>query len=105
MELINYRLSQELKLKNGQVFGVGTRATITFEGVMVVLHFNESVSAKIKASRLPFYFEDNFDQPDEETLEDWVYEGLCETVTGYPCEPDGFGEDGSPSWLLALGLI
>ena len=31
--------------------------------------------------------------------------GMARTVTGKLVEPDGIGEDGSPSWLLALGYI
>ena len=31
--------------------------------------------------------------------------GGCMTCTGKFVEPDGCGDDGSPSWMLALGLI
>lgn len=30
---------------------------------------------------------------------------VCTTVTGHRVEPDGFGPDGSPSWLLVMGVI
>jgi len=29
----------------------------------------------------------------------------CETTDGYFVEPDGYCEQGQPSWLLAVGLI
>lgn len=45
------------------------------------------------------------DEPDIDTLQDWLDEAGCETITGYWVEPDGFGPDGSPSWLLVMGLI
>lgn len=32
-------------------------------------------------------------------------EGLSKSVTGKTVEPDGYGPDGSPSWLLVLGMI
>jgi hypothetical protein len=31
--------------------------------------------------------------------------GTCATPSGYRVEPDGHGPDGSPSWLLVLGVI
>jgi len=34
-----------------------------------------------------------------------VYDGIASTVTGKRVEPDGHGTDGSPSWLLVMGLI
>jgi hypothetical protein len=34
-----------------------------------------------------------------------VDEGVAKTVTGKRAEPDGFGDDDSPSWLLVLGYI
>ena len=46
------------------------------------------------------------EQPSAETLEEWMDEGGCETVTGC-CwvEPDGTCSHGRESWLLHLGLI
>lgn len=43
--------------------------------------------------------------PTERALWKYSDSGISRTVTGYKTEPDGFGEDGSPSWLLALGYI
>ena len=106
MELTSLRLSQQLKLKSGVVYPVGKRASITFEGQQAKLEFSDGTECKIQARRLPHFFEDNFEpEPDEDTLEQWCFDGACETVTGHQVEPDGFGPDGSPSWLLALGLI
>lgn len=39
------------------------------------------------------------------TLERQSNDGVCMTVTGHKVEPDGFGPDGSPSWLLVMGVI
>lgn len=46
-----------------------------------------------------------FKAPSMTTLEKWNWDGVCKTPTGKRVEPDGHGPDGSPSWLLALGLI
>lgn len=43
--------------------------------------------------------------PSMVALERMNNDGICTTVTGLKVEPDGIGEDGSPSWLLCLGLI
>jgi hypothetical protein len=43
--------------------------------------------------------------PSPNTLEKWMNNGTCKTPTGKTVEPDGHGEDGSPSWLLVMGLI
>jgi len=44
--------------------------------------------------------------PTVRTLEKWEWQGgYCETVTGHRTEPDGHGPDGSPSWMLVLGVI
>jgi hypothetical protein len=43
--------------------------------------------------------------PSQSTLERMMNDGIATSVTGKLVEPDGYGPDGSPSWLLALGLI
>ena len=44
-------------------------------------------------------------EPDDETLGHWVCDSVCESVLGETVEPDGYDSEGSPSWLLALGMI
>ncbi|OAM91772.1 hypothetical protein OH491_24890 [Termitidicoccus mucosus] len=47
-----------------------------------------------------------FEPPTLEALASEVFsDSICPTVLGGTAEPDGMDEDGSPSWLLALGLI
>lgn len=43
--------------------------------------------------------------PSMKQLEKWTEDSVCLSVTGKRVEPDGYGPDGSPSWLLALSLI
>lgn len=45
------------------------------------------------------------DEPDDETLEEWVLEGGCEATDGCWVEPDGECEHGHLSWMRYLGLI
>lgn len=44
-------------------------------------------------------------QPSINTLQRWDDTGICNTVFGERTEPDGYGPNGEPSWLLALGMI
>ena len=45
------------------------------------------------------------DEPDLETLEEWMWDGMCEATDSCIVEPDGVCPHGHPSWLLRLGLI
>lgn len=46
-----------------------------------------------------------FKQPTNASLEKWVDDCIAKSVSGKKVETDGWASDGSPSWLLALGLI
>ena len=46
-----------------------------------------------------------FKVPSVSTLERYSFDGVCKTPTGQRTEPDGYGIDGSPSWLLVMSLI
>ena len=43
--------------------------------------------------------------PSMRTLMKNEFNSVAKSVTGKRVEPDGYGPDGSPSWLLVLGLI
>lgn len=43
--------------------------------------------------------------PSLRTLERYSMDGVAKTPTGHRTEPDGYGPDGSPSWLLVMGVI
>lgn len=44
-------------------------------------------------------------QPSFATLEKWNNDGIVKSLTGKKVEPDGFGPDGFPSWMIVLGII
>ena len=46
-----------------------------------------------------------FREPSLKKLENWSNDGVCQSVLGERVEPDGWDSYGSPSWLLALGMI
>ena len=43
--------------------------------------------------------------PSFEELKAAVFDSVCPSITGDTVEPDGYGPDGAPSWLLLLGAI
>ena len=44
-------------------------------------------------------------EPSVATLEKWSENGIAKSVFGAKVEPDGYGQHGEPSWMLAAGLI
>lgn len=51
------------------------------------------------------YFKGFGAPPTLRRLEKMGHDGVVTTPTGHRTEPDGYGPDGSPSWMLVLGLI
>lgn len=43
--------------------------------------------------------------PSDRTLEKWVTDSVCRSITGQKVEPDGYDSKGFPSWLLVMGLM
>ena len=83
-------------------FLAGSKVNLSFDGTTMIIE-QDGVTIKAAARKYPDYFGGK--QPSMKTLEVYVYDSICKSVTGKICEPDGYGPDGSPSWLLALGLI
>lgn len=46
-----------------------------------------------------------FRAPSIEELEEEYSDSVVQSVAGHRVEPDGWDSHGSPSWLLALGMI
>jgi hypothetical protein len=53
----------------------------------------------------PQWPEPTEDEPNLDTLIEWMVEGLCEATDGCICESDGTCPHSYPSWLLYMGLI
>lgn len=101
---ISKKLRRDVTLKDGRHFSEGERFAIAFsppDGPVFFTATRESDGASYVGRNFGAFFP----KPDTEELEEMVNDGICETVTGERTEPDGYGCDGSPSWLLALGMI
>jgi len=108
------RLKKEMKFKTGEILPTGTVGTIEFpipenskNGTKFFFHagpiIGQAKTYEIDAFQLVSYF--GYRMPSEITLWRWLSDCTCKSVTGKTVEPDGYGDDNSPSWLLALGLI
>ncbi len=108
MNLKQLPLIKEMKLQDNTVFPAGTRADVGFNTADTKAYLTfagRETPVRISAARLNVYFKGFKKEPSTKTLEKYMSEGICPTVTGEKVEPDGRGSDSSPSWLLALGLI
>jgi hypothetical protein len=43
--------------------------------------------------------------PSMKTLEKYSNDSICKSIGGKTVEPDGYDQDGYPSWLLVLNII
>lgn len=92
-----------LTLKNGNVIPKGS--TLLF-----VRHYSECSLPTVgifsyNGTEYKMRYRNVIKIPSMKRLERWSMDSVCESVFGNTCEPDGHGEHGEPSWLLALGMI
>lgn len=96
---------KEIKTKSGEVLPKGS--PVTFRGLDEGNSFNSSLCLVqgLRAEPYKVRITSAFKSPSMNKLEEWANDGVCESILGERVEPDGCDEYGSPSWLLALGLI
>jgi hypothetical protein len=105
-------LKRDVKLKDGRTFDKGSPVDVKFFGdkdnghvlCEVIILGSTDMSFKALISNLHTTVS-GFTRPSVPTMEKWAADGTAKTPTGKTTEPDGYAEDGSPSWLLALGYI
>ena len=98
-------LKRDVTLKDGRKFFKGEKANITFLDDTYLSVLVNGDTFKTSARKGFNTFTGFCKVPSMKTLEKWVYDGIARTVTGDRCEPDGYGEENAPSWLLVLGYI
>ena len=95
-------LKRNMKLKSGREYAGGTKFTLNFDpsGMELV----DDLENKIRfGGRLDSYF--GIKIPSMKTLEKWSEEGYAKSVGGKTVEPDGWDSEGTPSWMILLGMI
>jgi len=97
--------TKEFKFKSGIIVPVGTSCELQFqEGASVCTVHAGSVKFRMQLTSLPFYF-NKIKVPSLETAGKWIDDGIARSILGKKVEPDGHDDEGSPSWLLVMGLI
>ena len=106
--IMQSEVKKDIILKDGRTFRKGSHATIEFinegfKNYMVVTINGDSfkTSPRNGHKNLTGFCK----PPSMNKLEAWSFDCVARSVTGKRCEPDGFGCDNSPSWLLVLGYI
>lgn len=118
----HFKFKKDTKLKNGDVIPKGTPATVSYD--QRKMESTHQWSAQVHAAyvsssgrdyerepmtisivRLHGVLDGYPKPPNLSRLEKMSDNGIATTPSGYRVEPDGFGVDGSPSWLQVLGLI
>jgi len=98
---------KEVALKSGKVIAEGSEFEATFnrENPSSCLVKFEGLDAFNTTSERVAKLANEMQLIDFCDLEEVAMDSICPSLLGYDVEPDGWDEEGSPSWLLALGLI
>ena len=94
------KLYKDITLKSGGLLPKGSIVEIQPSALLPLL-----ASVEIDGQAYTLKYKSVIKPPIVKTLEKWEYEGFSKTIAGKKTEPDGYDEDGFPSWLLALGYI
>lgn len=94
-------LYKDIKLKKGGVIPKGLQVDVRASALHPLLAAVETPDGQAYTLK----YKSVIKPPSVKTLEKWEYEGFSKTPAGKKTEPDGYDEDGFPSWLLALGYI
>jgi hypothetical protein len=104
---INSKTKMELKWKDGSVTPAGSPVHIDFcelRAGRIYVTDGDKVY-KTGLVNAPKYYTGINKIPTMKTLQKYMWDGIARTVTGEKTEPDGFGTNGAPSWLLVVGII
>jgi hypothetical protein len=99
-------LKKNVRAKNGTEIEAGTTVELEFPKEhhgMIVRMSAEGKTVAIRTVRMNKYFGTRL--PSMKQLEKWTFDSVCKSVGGKTVEPDGWDCNGTPSWLLAMGLI
>ena len=101
------RLLVDVTTKSGNTFNNGIEMDLSFpqesDGRVCIATDSDGRRFRIRISSLKDKF--GIRVPSMKTLEKWVDDGTCSSIGGKSVEPDGWDSNGTPSWLIALGLI
>lgn len=98
-------VTKEIRLKDGSSIPAGAIVDICWPNqerpTRLQCTFGDRVLT-LSTNSLPKL---GFEAPSMEEMEEIVFDSICPSIFGHNVEPDGWDHEGSPSWLLAMGLI
>ena len=92
------KTQKEIKTKDGYIAPKGLPVTFQKDCPWVCLVRGPSREYRVGITSA-------FNPPGMRKLENWTNDGICKSVGGETVELDGWDSNGTPSWLLALGMI
>jgi hypothetical protein len=93
------KLYKDIPLKDGTILMKGSLVSVepvNYRACKITFPSGESHQVRYTSV---------FKPPSMKCLNEWLMDEGCETIIGNTVEPDGYDDQGFPSWLLALGLI
>lgn len=93
-------LYKDIPLKSGDILTKGSKVTVR--------SIPDNYRACIVNNGVRDYqlrYTSVFKTPSMHCLEKYSYDSICSTPAGNQTEPDGYDDEGFPSWLLILGMI
>jgi len=102
-----FKFKKDVKLKSGTVIAKDAVAQVKYNESVIADVTVEGVEKPVKISveALTRLLDGYPKMPSLSRLEKMSSDGIATTPTGKRTEPDGYGDDGSPSWLLVAGVI
>lgn len=102
-----FKFKKDVKLKSGVVLPKGAEAQVKYNHSVIAEVTVEGVEKPVRISveGLTQLLEGYPKMPPISRLEKMSNDGIATTPTGKRTEPDGYGDDGSPSWMLVAGVI
>jgi hypothetical protein len=106
-----YKFNRDVRLKDTSTIPKGWEVTVEYDGrstdialVSTVVPFLAS-PVRMKITTLSKVLDGYPKMPSVSALEKMSMKGTATTPSGKRTDPDGFADDGSPSWLLVAGVI
>lgn len=110
-EAKSFTTKRDITSKKGTI-PKGTKVTLSWKDLdgkdrahMTRVVDDAGTSVLISTESLPDKVSGVSAVPSTKTLEKWSGDGIAKSVLGAKVELDGWDDQGSPSWVLAMGLI
>ena len=111
-EAKSFTTKADITSKKGVIIAKGTKVTLSWKdkdgkerASFTRLTDDSGNSVLVSTENLPTKVSGVTNAPSIATMEKWSNNGIAKSILGAKTEPDGWDSDGSPSWMLAMGMI